>query len=63
MTDLEKLVLMLHEIGAVKFGRFQFVAGKITPINIDLRLLISSPQALRATAVAYSRILKELLVS
>lgn len=60
MTDLEKLVLMLHEIGAVKFGRFQFAAGKISPINIDLRLLISSPSAMRATARAYSRILATL---
>lgn len=60
MTDLEKLVLMLYEIGAVKFGRFQFITGNITPINIDLRLLISSPTTLKATAVAYSRILQTL---
>ncbi|MGB1250277.1 MAG: orotate phosphoribosyltransferase [Candidatus Promineifilaceae bacterium] len=60
MTELEKLVLMLYEMGAVKFGRFQLTPSKISPINIDLRLLISHPSALKTTAVAFSRILQTL---
>ena len=60
MSDLERLVLMLHQIGAVKFGRFKFTPSKISPINIDLRLLISHPSVLKATAVAFANILHQL---
>lgn len=60
MTELEQLALTLHDIEAVKFGRFQLASGKISPIYIDLRLLIARPAALRMAAEAYARILRTL---
>jgi uridine monophosphate synthetase len=58
--QLEALVLLLHEIGAVQIGQFTLHSGRQSPIYIDLRILASFPDALRRTAVAYRTILESL---
>ena len=50
----------LLRLGCVKFGEFKLKSGSISPIYIDLRLLIGDPQSLARAAAAYIGLLKDL---
>jgi uridine monophosphate synthetase len=50
MIDLESLILELHELGAVQFGEFTLKSGEVSPVYMDLRLLVSRPNVLRRVA-------------
>lgn len=56
----QELILDLHDMGCLRFGDFILVSGQPSPIYLDLRLLVSSPQVLGKVARAYAELLRPL---
>lgn len=53
ISPLESLALTLFDIGAVQLGKFKLHSGKKSRIYLDLRVLVSYPDALRLVTSAY----------
>lgn len=65
MTVERDLSELLYRIGVVRFGQFTLKDGRVSPFYLDLRILVSHPDALarvgramnqRAEAIAYDRL-------
>lgn len=52
-VNKEKLTLKLFEIGCIKFGEFTLKSGMKSPVYIDLRILVSYPEALKLVGKAF----------
>ncbi len=59
-TQVKQLSNALFDNGCVQFGEFTLKSGLISPIYVDLRLLVSHPPLLQEVAKAMAEIAREL---
>ena len=56
----DQVALGLHDLGAVRLGEFTLKSGQVSPIYIDLRLLVSDPRLMALVARMLNDILSRL---
>jgi uridine monophosphate synthetase len=59
-TLADQIALGLHELDAIRFGEFTLKSGLLSPLYVDLRLLVSDPKLMALVARALARLLDDL---
>jgi len=58
--DIDAFAGDLHRIGGVKFGEFKLKSGRMSPVYVDFRVLVSYPGVLRLAGEAIAAVLRGL---
>ena len=45
-SELKELIILLHQINAIKFEQVTLKTGVVSPVYVDLRVLVSYPKIL-----------------
>ncbi|PIZ00398.1 orotate phosphoribosyltransferase [bacterium (Candidatus Howlettbacteria) CG_4_10_14_0_8_um_filter_40_9] len=56
----KEVIYDLYSIGAIKFGNFTLISGMVSPIYINLRIMVSYPEILEKVADLISEELNDL---